>query len=235
MMLEVRDLEVWYGEFQAVRGVSFQVARGDLVAIIGANGAGKSSILRALMGLERPRRGTITLEGREVTHMAPHARARHGMALVPEGRRILPEFTVEENLRLGAYAQTDGAAMARALEEAFALFPILAERRGQPGRTLSGGEQQMLSIARALMARPRLLLMDEVSLGLMPTMVAQTFATIRDLHRQGVTILLVEQNARMALGVATRGYVLETGAIALEGTAADLAANPQVQRAYLGG
>jgi len=235
VMLEVRDLEVWYGEFQAVRGVSFQVARGDLVAIIGANGAGKSSILRALMGLERPRRGTITLEGREVTHMAPHARARHGMALVPEGRRILPEFTVEENLRLGAYAQTDGAAMARALEEAFPLFPILAERRGQPGRTLSGGEQQMLSIARALMARPRLLLMDEVSLGLMPTMVAQTFATIRDLHRQGVTILLVEQNARMALGVATRGYVLETGAIALEGTAADLAANPQVQRAYLGG
>ena len=234
-MLDVQGLEVWYGEFQAVRGVSFRVARGDLVAIIGANGAGKSSILRALMGLERPRRGTIFLEGHDITALPAHARARHGMALVPEGRRILPEFTVEENLRLGAYAQTNGAAISRGLEEAFTLFPLLAERRAQPGRTLSGGEQQMLAIARALMARPRLLLMDEVSLGLMPTLVAQTFATIRKLHAQGVTILLVEQNARMALGVATRGYVLETGAIAAEGSAADLAANPQVQRAYLGG
>jgi branched-chain amino acid transport system ATP-binding protein len=235
MMLDVRGLEVWYGESQAVRGVSFQVAAGDLVAIIGANGAGKTSILRALMGLERPRRGTITLEDTPITDLPAHARARRGMVLVPEGRRILPEFTVEENLRLGAYTQASGAPLARALEEAFALFPRLAERRGQPGRTLSGGEQQMLAIARALMARPQLLLLDEVSLGLMPTMVVQTFATIRDLHRRGVTILLVEQNARMALGVATRGYVLETGAIALQGTAAELAANPQVQRAYLGG
>ncbi|HEY7676167.1 MAG TPA: ABC transporter ATP-binding protein [Candidatus Methylomirabilis sp.] len=235
MMLDVRDLEVWYGEAQAVRGVSFQVVAGDLVAIIGANGAGKTSILRALMGLERPRRGTITLEGTPITDLPAHARARRGMVLVPEGRRILPEFTVEENLRLGAYAQGNGAALARAMEEAFGLFPRLAERRGQPGRTLSGGEQQMLAIARALMARPRLLLLDEVSLGLMPTMVAQAFATMRDLHRRGVTILLVEQNARMALGVATRGYVLETGAIALQGTGAELAANPQVQRAYLGG
>ncbi len=234
-MLDVRGLEVWYGEFQAVRGVSFQIARGDLVVIIGANGAGKSSILRALMGLERPRRGTICLEGQDITPLPAHARARHGMALVPEGRRILPEFTVEENLRLGAYAQGNGAAISRGLDEAFALFPILAERRTQPGRTLSGGEQQMLAIARALMARPRLLLMDEVSLGLMPSLVAQTFATIRKLHGQGVTILLVEQNARMALGVATRGYVLETGAIAAAGSAADLTANPQVQRAYLGG
>ncbi len=235
MMLDVRDLEVWYGESQALRGVSFQVAAGDLVAIIGANGAGKTSVLRALMGLERPRRGTIALDGEPITHLPPHARARRGMVLVPEGRRILPEFTVEENLRLGAYAQGGGGAEARGLEEAFRLFPLLAERRAQRGRTLSGGEQQMLAIARALMARPRLLLMDEVSLGLMPTMVAQTFATIRDLHRRGVTILLVEQNARMALGVATRGYVLETGAIALHGGAAELAANPQVQRAYLGG
>ena len=215
--------------------MNFQVAAGDLVAITGANGAGKTSILRALMGLERPRHGTITLEDTPITNLPAHARARRGMVLVPEGRRILPEFTVEENLRLGAYTQANGAALARALEEAFALFPRLAEGRGQPGRTLSGGEQQMLAIARALMARPRLLMLDEVSLGLMPTMVAQTFGTIRELHRQGVTILLVEQNARMALGVASRGYVLETGAIALQGTAAELAADPQVQRAYLGG
>jgi branched-chain amino acid transport system ATP-binding protein len=234
-MLDVRDLEVWYGEFQAVRGVTFQVAQRDLVAVIGANGAGKSSILRALMGLEPPRRGSIALEGAEITHLPPHARARRGMALVPEGRRILPEFTVDENLRLGAFTRANGAEVSRAMDEAFALFPQLAARRGQPGKALSGGEQQMLAIARALMARPRLLLMDEVSLGLMPTMVVQTFAAIRDLHRQGVTILLVEQNARMALAVATRAYVLETGRIALEGTAAELAANPQVKRAYLGG
>jgi branched-chain amino acid transport system ATP-binding protein len=235
MMLDVRDLEVWYGEFQAVRGVTFGVAEGDLVAIIGANGSGKSSILRALIGLEHPRRGSIALEGAEIGHLPAHTRAQRGMALVPEGRRILPEFTVEENLRLGAYTQATGHAVARSLDEAFTLFPRLAERRRQPGKTLSGGEQQMLAIARALMARPRLLLLDEVSLGLMPTMVTQTFATIRDLHRRGVTILLVEQNARMALSVATRGYVLETGAIAAEGTAAELSANPEVKRAYLGG
>jgi branched-chain amino acid transport system ATP-binding protein len=234
-MLEVEALEVWYGEFQAVRGVSFRIAAEDCVAIIGANGAGKSSILRALMGLERPRRGTIRLHGEEITRLPPHERARRGLAFVPEGRRILPEFTVEENLRLGAYTRANGREVARAMAEAFALFPQLAERRTQPGRTLSGGEQQMLAIARALMSRPRLLLLDEVSLGLMPTLVAQTFGTIRDLHRQGVTILLVEQNARMALGVATHGYVLETGAIALQGTAAELTAHPAVRKAYLGG
>lgn len=233
-LLEVRNLEVTYGEFAAVRGVSFEVRQGDLVTIIGANGAGKSTTLRAIMGLQRPRAGRIAFMGADITAEPAHLRARRGISLVPEGRRILSDLTVEENLRLGAYA-LKSVAVAETLEKAYALFPRLRERAGQRGKTLSGGEQQMLAVARSLVGMPQLLLLDEVSLGLMPTLVEQTFATIRELHRQGATILLVEQNARMALSVATRGYVLETGSITLQGSAADLSNDPNVKRAYLGG
>jgi branched-chain amino acid transport system ATP-binding protein len=234
-MLEVHNLEVAYGEFVAVRGISFQVRDGDLVTIIGANGAGKSTTLRAIMGLSRSRSGRILFNGQDITVEPAHLRARRGISLVPEGRRILPDLTVEENLRLGVYPLRDGGDARAALDRAYTLFPQLRARARQRGKTLSGGEQQMLAIARALMGRPSLLLLDEVSLGLMPTMVEQTFQTIRELHRQGATILLVEQNARMALSVATRGYVLETGTIPLSGSAAELAADPNVKRAYLGG
>jgi branched-chain amino acid transport system ATP-binding protein len=234
-LLEVRNLEVTYGEFAAVRGVSFEVREGDLLTIIGANGAGKSTTLRALMGLLRPRAGQIRFQGSDITGEPAHLRARRGIGLVPEGRRILPDLSVEENLRLGGYTLKSPGDVAAGLDRAFALFPRLKERARQAGKTLSGGEQQMLAIARALMSRPRLLLLDEVSLGLMPILVEQTFATIQALHREGSTILLVEQNARMALAIATRAYVLETGSITLRGTAAELAADPKVKQAYLGG
>jgi branched-chain amino acid transport system ATP-binding protein len=234
-LLEVHNLEVTYGESAALRGVSFEVHQGDLVTIIGANGAGKSTILRAIMGLQPPRVGRIAFAGADITAELAHLRARRGISLVPEGRRILPDLTVEENLRLGAYSLRSAVDIAAALEKAYSLFPRLRERTGQRGKTLSGGEQQMLAIARSLVSRPQLLLLDEVSLGLMPTLVEQTFETIRSLHRQGATILLVEQNARMALSVATRGYVLETGSITLHGSPAELGSDPQVKRAYLGG
>ena len=234
-MLEVRRLEVSYGEFLALRGISFTVKEGELVTIIGANGAGKSTILRAVMGLVKCRKGEVFFQGEDITLRPPHYRARLGMSLVPEGRKIFSDLTVAENLLMGAYAQEDRKAVKSGMEEAFSLFPVLKERQNQVGKTLSGGEQQMLAIARALMSRPRVILMDEVSLGLMPIYVEETFKVIEDLHRQGVTILLVEQNARKALSAADRGYVLETGEIVLSDSSQKLASDPQVKRAYLGG
>jgi branched-chain amino acid transport system ATP-binding protein len=234
-MLEVRGIEVSYGEFLALRGISFTVQEGELVTIIGANGAGKSTILRTVMGLVKCRKGEILFQGQNITSTSPHQRARMGISLVPEGRRILPDLTVAENLLMGAYVQRDRKAVKSLMEEAFDLFPVLKERQHQVGKTLSGGEQQMLSIARALMSRPRVILMDEVSLGLMPIYVEETFKVIENLHQQGVTILLVEQNARKALSAAERGYVLETGEIVLSDSSQNLATNPQVKKAYLGG
>ena len=233
-MLDVQDIEVSYGEVLALKGIRFTVKEGELVTIIGANGAGKTTILRAVMGLARCRKGTILFQGQDITRTPPHYRARLGISPVPEGRRIFPDLTVAENLLMGAYTNNRHASASR-MEEAFALFPILGERQHQVGKTLSGGEQQMLAIARALMAKPRVILMDEVSLGLMPIYVEETFRVIQDLHRKGVTILLVEQNARKALTAADRGYVLETGEIVLSGPSRDLSANPRVKKAYLGG
>ena len=234
-MLEVRGMEVSYGEFLALRGISFTVEEGELVTIIGANGAGKSTILRAVMGLVKCRKGEILFKGEAITLSPPHHRARLGISLVPEGRRIFPDLTVAENLIMGGYVQEDRKAVQSRMEEAFGLFPVLKERQNQVGKTLSGGEQQMLAIGRALMSGPRVVLMDEVSLGLMPIYVEETFKVIQNLHRQGVTILLVEQNARKALAAADRGYVLETGEIVLSDQAEKLALNPQVKKAYLGG
>jgi branched-chain amino acid transport system ATP-binding protein len=211
------------------------VREGELVTIIGANGAGKTTILRAVMGLARCRKGAILFQGKEITQSPPHSRARLGISPVPEGRKIFPDLSVAENLLMGGYTLEDRKTMADRMEQAFRLFPILRERQTQVGKTLSGGEQQMLAIARALMAHPRVILMDEVSLGLMPIYVEETFRVIRNLHQEGVTILLVEQNARKALGTADRGYVLETGEIVLSGPSQDLSANPQVKKAYLGG
>lgn len=234
-MLEVRELEVSYGEFLALKGVSFTVKEGELVTIIGANGAGKSTILRTIMGLVRCRKGEILFYGKPLTETSSHERARLGISLVPEGRRIFPDLTVLENLFMGAYLISDRKEVQKNLERVYGIFPILRERQNQMGKTLSGGEQQMLAIARALMAQPRTILMDEISLGLMPIYVEETFKVIDQLHREGVTILLVEQNARKALASADRGYVLETGEIILSDQAEKLAQNPMVKKAYLGG
>jgi branched-chain amino acid transport system ATP-binding protein len=233
-MLEVKALEVSFGEFLALRGVSFAVREGELVTIIGANGAGKSTILKAIMGLVKCRKGEIRFQGQNITSMVAHDRARLGISLVPEGRRVFGDLTVRENLLMGAYVQKDQKELGSAMDDAFRLFPVLRERRRQVGKTLSGGEQQMLAIARSLMSKPKMILMDEVSLGLMPLYVEGTFNVIRKLHEQGVTILLVEQNARKALQAADRGYVLETGEILMSDTSGNLAADPKIRKAYLG-
>lgn len=234
-MLRVERVDVFYGEFQAVSQISLQVRVGELVTIIGANGAGKSTILKALMGLQGCRGGKITFQEQDITHMPAYQRARLGITLVPEGRRLFPDLTVEQNLLVGGYRRIDAPGMERDLGRIYDLFPLLEERRLQVGKTLSGGEQQMLAIGRALMASPRLILMDEVSLGLMPKYVDEVFKTIESLHGEGVTVLLVEQNARKALAVADRGYVLETGRILVEDEARALASDPRVKKAYLGG
>ena len=233
MLLEVHEVHAGYGPIHVLKGVSLSVDEGEIVTLIGTNGAGKTTTLRTISGLVRPRRGTIFLDGRRIDHLPPHGIVELGVSQSPEGRRIFPRMTVLENLELGAYARHATRA-SEELESVFALFPILKERLHQKGGTLSGGEQQMLAIGRALMARPRVLLLDEPSLGLAPILVETIFATIREINRQGATILLVEQNALMALQVANRGYVLETGNIILEDTAASLAQNDLVQRAYLG-
>jgi branched-chain amino acid transport system ATP-binding protein len=233
-VLSLDNLHVFYGEIHALKGVALEVARGEIVAILGSNGAGKTTTLKTISGLLTPRRGRIVLDGESLVGVPPHEIVLRGIANVPEGRRIFNRLTVRENLLMGAYPRRDRGVVASDLERVLALFPRLEERLGQVGGTLSGGEQQMLAIGRALMARPRLLLLDEPSMGLAPVLVEQIFETIADINTQGTTILLVEQNAAMALGVAHRGYVLETGTIALTGTASTLVEDPGVRRAYLG-
>ncbi len=224
---------MYYGQIHALKGVNIEVRSGEIVAILGNNGAGKTTTLKTISGLLAPRRGRILLEGEALSGVPPHRVVLRGIAHVPEGRRIFNRLTVRENLMMGAYRRSDDAIPAD-MDRVFTLFPLLRERTDQVGGTLSGGEQQMLAIGRALMARPRLLLLDEPSMGLSPVLVERIFETIARINRQGTTILLVEQNAAMALAIAQRGYVLETGTIALSGTAAELAQNPDVRRAYLG-
>jgi len=232
-MLEVRDLRVGYGGIEVVHGITLDVGAGECVALIGANGAGKSSTLKAICGLVRARGGSIRLEGQDITNQPGHAIVKAGITMCPEGRQVFPQMSVVQNLAMGAYARTD-AAQAQDLEEMMDMFPVLRERRAQAAGTLSGGEQEMLAIARALMARPRLCLFDEPSLGLAPKIVAEVGATIARIKATGMTILLVEQNAQMALRLADRAYLFEAGEIVLSGTGEELQSHPEVAKAYLG-
>ena len=233
-MLEVKGLEVAYGGIKAVKGIDLEVGAGEMVTLIGANGAGKTTTLKALAGLIRPAAGRIHYNGRDITARPAFELVRQGLALVPEGRGVFGRLTVEENLEMGAYSRHDRPRIAADLDRVYGLLPRLAERRRQHGGTLSGGEQQMLAIGRALMSRPRMLLLDEPSMGLAPQMVQKIFETIRTIAAEGVTLLLVEQNAKLALETCHRGYVMESGLIALADRAPDLLANPQVRQAYLG-
>jgi branched-chain amino acid transport system ATP-binding protein len=232
-VLEIEDLHVSYGEIPALKGVALQVRRGEIVTLLGNNGAGKSTTLKTISGLLIPRQGRVVLEGQPLVGIPPHDVVLRGIAHVPEGRRIFNRLTVRENLTMGAYLRRDDR-IAADMDRVYKLFPVLKERISQVAGTLSGGEQQMLAIGRALMANPRLLLLDEPSMGLSPVLVERIFGTIVDINQQGTTILLVEQNAAMALAIAQRGYVLETGRIVLSGSAEGLSANPEVRRAYLG-
>jgi len=233
-LLELQDVNAYYGNIHALMGVSLTVEQGEIVALIGANGAGKTTTLRSISGLLHPRKGKVLLEGKEVGHLAPHVVHKAGLGLVPEGRGVFPGLTVLENLEMGAYIVTDKAEIERGIDNAFTLFPRLKERAQQKGGTLSGGEQQMLATARGLMSSPKILLMDEPSMGLAPVLVDQIFDIIKQLNAQGTTILLVEQNALMALSIAHRGYVLQTGNIVLTDSGANLKANDMVRKAYLG-
>ena len=232
-MLKIEDIHVYYGAIHAVKGISFEVNDGEIVALIGANGAGKSTILKTISGLMHPRSGSITFDGQQIAHMDAHKLVHRGLAHVPEGRRIFLQMTVQENLEMGAYTQKDVSK--EDLERMFTLFPRLKERRKQIAGTLSGGEQQMLAMSRALMSHPKLLMLDEPSMGLAPILVDQIFDITKELHTAGTTILLVEQNATKALKLADRAYVLETGRITLSVTGAELAQSDEVRKAYLGG
>lgn len=234
-MLNVHDLDVHYGHIQALHGVSLEVGADEAVAVLGANGAGKSSLIKALTGWQRTSAGRIILGGRDITALPPWERVHLGLATVPESGRVFRDLTVQQNLELGAYAVSDRAVTGRRTDEVLELFPVLGERRKQIAKTLSGGEQQMLAIARALMTSPKLLLIDEVSMGLMPILVKKVFEVIGELRQRHVSILLVEQNAFEALKIVDRGYVLENGRIVLNETAAALQQNPRVKAAYLGG
>jgi branched-chain amino acid transport system ATP-binding protein len=233
-VFEVKEIDVFYGDAQALYGLSLQVREGEVVTLVGANGAGKTTTLRAISGLLPVARGEVAFEGRSLLGVPAHRRAELGIALVPEGRELWPQLTVRENLELGAYGKAARRHLSGSLERVYELFPVVKERSRQVAGSMSGGEQQMVAIARALMTRPRLLMLDEPSLGLAPVVVSQVFDTIRRLHAEGLTILLVEQNLKKALEMADRGYVVETGSISIEGTAADLLADPTIRSAYLG-
>jgi len=233
-LLELEDVHTYYGNIHALKGISLTVGEGEIVTLIGANGAGKSTTLKTISGLLRPRRGHVRLAGGDLGEYKPHEITAKGIVQVPEGRRVFAQLTVLENLEMGAFSRSDAKGIRQDIGLVFGLFPRLKERRGQVAGTLSGGEQQMLAIGRALMGRPRLLLLDEPSMGLAPVLVDSIFDTIKQLHGQGTTILLVEQNARMALQVANRGYVLQTGEVVLSDTAENLRANEMVRKAYLG-
>jgi branched-chain amino acid transport system ATP-binding protein len=233
-LLEVLELNVFYGAIHALKGISLTVPPRQIITLIGANGAGKSTTLRSICGLVEVHEGKIVFRGREIQNITPHRIVKSGIAMVPEGRRIFVNLTVEENLRMGAYVQQDLKAVKRGLEWIFELFPRLKERMNQKGGTLSGGEQQMLALGRGLMSRPELLMLDEPSLGLAPKLVKEVFSIIRNIHAEGTTFLLIEQNAMAALQVASYGYVLQTGRIILEGKGVDLLHDPSVKLAYLG-
>ena len=233
-MLEIKDLEVYYGMIQAIKGISFEVNEGEVIALIGANGAGKTTILHTISGLIAPKKGSIIFEGQEITKIPAHKIVENGLAQVPEGRRVFPSLTVLENLKLGAYTRKDKKESEDTLKMVYERFPRLEERKNQPAGTLSGGEQQMLAMGRALMSKPRIILMDEPSMGLSPIFVNEIFDIIQKVSASGTTVLLVEQNAKKALSIADRGYVLETGKIVKEGKASDLLNDEAVKKAYLG-
>jgi len=233
-ILSLDDVHVYYGAIHALKGVSLTVDPGEIVTLIGANGAGKSTTLRAINGINKPRQGTIRFQGEDITGDAPHRIVKSGIAQSPEGRRLFPRMSVTENLEMGAFQRTDRENLAEDMDRVFTLFPRLQERRMQKAGTMSGGEQQMCAIGRALMARPKLLLLDEPSMGLAPIFVERIFETVVEVNKQGTPVLLVEQNALMALDVAERGYVMETGRIALSGPASELKTNERVRKAYLG-